>query len=462
MLLFDKVGATISEGISLVRDREIRLGVTGLSRGGKTALITSLVNNISAFGLKGYEDRMPRFPEYAARGISYGGIAKSRDFSVTSFPYGSIMKTLEQDPPEWPESTDGISEIRLEIRYRNSRWYLMGDEDRIFLDIWDYPGEWLMDLMLLDMEYEDFSEKCRERLRVLDGVVSGKEFADRAAKLNWQGAVIDDDLHEAVTAYTFWLRKCKDQGFALLIPGRFLLPGELKGAPALEFIPCPDPEAGKNAGSSSLYAVLRERYNYYRDRIVRGFYRECFSRLDRQIVLVDCLKALRGGRETFYDINDAFDTLLSHFSYGNSSFLSRIFSPRIDRVLFAASKADHITNDQHQNLLSLLRSMVLGAMQSVRSSGSQAEFVTLSAIRATECRHYKKGDLDTDILVTGYPDEKPYYPGSIPSKWSREDMEFFQKNFDFRALRPPRLGADRIIPSMNLDVVLHYILGDKL
>ena len=115
----------------------------------------------------------------------------------------------------------------------------------------------------------------------------------------------------------------------------------------------PLPEAGKNAGSSSLYAVLRERYNYYRDRIVRGFYRECFSRLDRQIVLVDCLKALRGGRETFYDINDAFDTLLSHFSYGNSSFLSRIFSPRIDRVLFAASKADHITNDQHQNLTAL-------------------------------------------------------------------------------------------------------------
>ena len=48
-------------------------------------------------------------------------------------------------------------------------------------------------------------------------------------------------------------------------------------------------------------------------------------------------------------------------------------------------------------------------------------------------------------------------PGSNP-----KDMEFFQKNFDFRALRPPRLGADRIIPSMNLDVVLHYILGDKL
>ena len=462
MFLFDKVGATISEGISLVRDREIRLGVTGLSRGGKTALITSLVNNISAFGLKGYEERMPRFQEYTSMGITYGGIARARDLSVTRFPYGSIMKSLEQDPPVWPESTDGISEIRLEIRYKNSHWYLMGDEQRIFLDIWDYPGEWLMDLMLLDMEYEDFSDKCQERLRVLDGVVPSGEFFKAVMSLDWKGELNEDALHDAVTAYTDWLRKCKEQGFALLIPGRFLLPGELRGAPALEFIPCPVPEAGRDAGSSSLYAVLKERYNYYRDRIVRRFYKECFSRLDRQIVLVDCLKALRGGRETFYDINDSFDTLLKHFSYGSSDFFSRLFFPKIDRVLFAASKADHITNDQHQNLLSLLKSMVLGAMQNVRASGSRAEFVTLSSIRATECRHYKKGDLDTDILVTGYEDEKPYFPGSIPSKWTRADMEFFQKNFDFRTLRPPRLGPERIIPAMNLDVVLHYILGDKL
>ncbi len=461
MSLFDSVERVLDQGINLIRDREIRLGVTGLSRGGKTALITSLVNNICSFGLQDTALRLPLFREYSEHGISWGGIARSNNFSVSQFPYYEMMQKLEQETPEWPKSTDGICEIRLEIRSRNDRWYVTGNDQRIFLDIWDYPGEWLMDLMLLDMDYEEFSEKAKIRFATVETVCDASEFKQLAMSINGADPMSEPIIKKAVELYTDWLHRCKDRGFALLVPGRFLLPGELKGAPLLEFIPWLS-EIPEHYSDNSVYGVLKERYNAYKEKVVRRFYRECFSKLDRQVIIVDGLKALRGGRETFMDINDSFDVLLKHFNYGSGNFLTRLFSPKIDKVMFAASKADQITNDQHKNLLALLRSMVTQASQSVRSGGAAAEFMTLSSIRSTNCKRYQKGDIDTEVLVTDYPDDKPYYPGSIPSKWSRESMMFFQENFDFRNLRPPKIEPGGVLPSINLDVLLHYILGDKL
>jgi hypothetical protein len=41
--------------------------------------------------------------------------------------------------------------------------------------------------------------------------------------------------------------------------------------------------------------MLRERYNYYCEKVVKGFYKNHFLRFDRQIVLVDCLQPLNSG-----------------------------------------------------------------------------------------------------------------------------------------------------------------------
>ena len=38
--------------------------------------------------------------------------------------------------------------------------------------------------------------------------------------------------------------------------------------------------------------------------------------------------------------------LFNNFHYGSRNFLHRLFSPRIDRLMFVATKADHITRDQ--------------------------------------------------------------------------------------------------------------------
>src|SRR3546814_4946582 len=62
----------------------------------------------------------------------------------------------------------------------------------------------------------------------------------------------------------------------------------------------------------------------------------------------------RGGRP-LADVSQSLDAVLKALAIGGSGWLPRWPSPRIDRVLFAASKADHVPSDQHPAMEALLR-----------------------------------------------------------------------------------------------------------
>ena len=69
-------------------------------------------------------------------------------------------------------------------------------------------------------------------------------------------------------------------------PGRFLMPGDLAGSPALTFAPL-DAKDGESFARGSLWSMMERRYEAYKSYVVRPFFREHFARLDRQIVLID-------------------------------------------------------------------------------------------------------------------------------------------------------------------------------
>ena len=86
--------------------------------------------------------------------------------------------------------------------------------------------------------------------------------------------------------------------------------------------------------------MMHRRYEAYRDVVVRPFFRDHFALLDRQIVLVDALSALNSGPAAVRDLEAAMGDVLRAFRTGQSGLISRIFRPRIDRILFAATKAE--------------------------------------------------------------------------------------------------------------------------
>ncbi|MFP1483411.1 YcjX family protein [Escherichia coli] len=117
--------------------------------------------------------------------------------------------------------------------------------------------------------------------------------------------------------------------------GRMLISGESKLAQA---------DKHTNAG------MLRERFNYYCEKVVKGFYKNHFLRFDRHIVLVDCLQPLNSGPQAFNDMRLALTQLMQSFHYGQRTLFRRLFSPVIDKLLFAATKAgpcDHRSARQY-------------------------------------------------------------------------------------------------------------------
>src|SRR5205085_7793504 len=124
----------------------VRLGVTGLSRAGKTVFITALLHGLLRGG------RFPVFEPLANGRIAGAKLAPQPDDAVPRFDYEGHVRSVVIER-QWPESTRQISELRVIIDYQS-----MGGAMRtLTLDIVDYPGEWLLDLPLLSKTYEQWA-----------------------------------------------------------------------------------------------------------------------------------------------------------------------------------------------------------------------------------------------------------------------------------------------------------------
>src|SRR6202020_208864 len=89
----------------------VRLGVTGLSRAGKTVFITALVHGLARGG------RFPVFESLATGRIARARLAPQPDDAVPRFDYENHLRDLI-DQRRWPDSTADISELRLVIDYQ--------------------------------------------------------------------------------------------------------------------------------------------------------------------------------------------------------------------------------------------------------------------------------------------------------------------------------------------------------
>ena len=286
----------------------VRLGVTGLSRAGKTVFITALVHGLTRGG------RFPVFEAYASGRIARAYLAPQPDDAVPRFAYENHVRTLVEERL-WPSSTTDISELRLVIEYQRQN----GADRTLTLDIVDYPGEWLLDLPLLSKSYEQWSA---ESLALSREPLRAKLAAPWHAHLATLKPEAREDEQAALTEarlFTDYLRACRDERFAmsLLPPGRFLMPGNLADTPALTFAPLDVPMDG-SAPDHSLWAMMRRRYEAYKDVVVRPFFRDHFARLDRQIVLADALAAFNAGPEALHDLEAALAGILDSLDSRNS------------------------------------------------------------------------------------------------------------------------------------------------
>ncbi|BCV54373.1 YcjX family protein [Shewanella algae] len=470
---FGKLKHKTRELAQRTTDRHLRLAVTGLSGAGKTAFITALVDRLLRAGTEADGSGLPLFQ--VCRDGRLLGVRRvlQPDLTIASFDFDAAIASLTAAKPSWPASTRSISELRLTLKYVPTKGMLakLADSAKLHLDIVDYPGEWLLDLPMLSQDFNRWSETRFARQSTLESSPLYPKFAAALATLDLYADADDQALAAIAESYRLLLLDLvQQQGFYQAQPGRMLLPGELAGTPILAFFPLlpeqlQDKQQLASAGRRSNYQVLRHRYLQYLAKVVKPFYQEYFAGFDRQLILVDCFSALNRGKAQFEDMAEALNAICASFQYGQSSLLRRLFAPRIDTLLFAASKVDQVTRDQQGNVLSLLSAMLAPSRQQAGFAGSRVETMAISAIKATRHGMVKDADGVEVEVVCGRRmsdgQKVTLYPGEVPR--ALPEQAFWQRQgFHFCEFAPPDSQPELGYEHIRLDHLLEFLLGDKL
>ncbi len=458
MALTDTAG-NLMRGLGL-SDPVIRLGVTGLSRAGKTVFITSLVANLLDRG------RMPGLRAAADGSIAAAWLQPQPDDTVPRFDFERHLAALTGPDPHWPEGTRHVSELRLSLRLQ-PRGVLSGLKRtrNLHLDIVDYPGEWLLDLRLMDRSFAQWSAEVLERMQ---GRPGADAFLAEIAGIDPTARFDEPAAQQLNRAYVAHLAAARDAGFSDTTPGRFLLPGEMEGSPALTFAPLPE------LPDSPLWREFRRRFEAYKSRVARPFFRDHFARIDRQVVLVDVLGAVHAGPRAVEDMRCAMADILSAFRPGRAGWLAQLLGTRrVERILFAATKADHLHHTQHPRLAAILTAMLREARDRADFQGARTEALAIAALRSTteEIIHQDGQDFPAvrGTLMDGrqaalYPGELPDNPAELlrpaaegASHWLDADYEVM--NF---APAPDTLRPGAGPPHIRMDRAAEFLIGDRL
>lgn len=467
---------TVADRAASLVNPSMRLGVTGLSRAGKTVFITALIHNLIHGG------RLPMFEAQSSGRIARAALQHQPDDNVPRFQYEDHVADLVKQRA-WPESTRQISQLRLTIEYESaSGWSRLFPAGKLNLDIVDYPGEWLLDLPLLSQDFREFSNRSLELANLPErrGLVA--EWLDLVGTTGLDAEADEMTAKTLAEAFTKYLRSCRDDGSALstLPPGRFLMPGDLEGSPALTFSPLPD---GSETGA--LYGMMERRFEAYKTHVVKPFFREHITRLDRQIVLIDAMQALNAGAAALNDLQRALTDIMVCFRAGRGNLLTSLFSRKIDRILVAATKADHLHHSSHDRLQAIVRQLVDTAVEKAQFRGASVEVLAMAALRATREGTVKQDGEDLPVII-GTPikgetigdetfdgaTQTAVFPGDLPERRMIENTLFCPDAPDappirFVRFRPPELektaeGLTLSLPHIRLDRALEYLLGDRL
>ena len=434
--------------------RSVRIGVTGLARSGKTALLTSIAANLLAAGAG-----LPALPALSTRlaGRSFRvAVAPGGAKDLPRFDTATQLAALAHDPPAWPGRTQTISALDLDIEIGRPGLLAALPPQRVRLELLDYPGEWLLDLPLLGLGFGAWSAGV---LRRLEKRPQATEFLSFISALSSRTGADETLARAGHRLYRALLRNLRDTaGLSLLQPGRFLMPPPGGEPPWLEFFPL--------TTEAPLADLLRARYDAYVQAVRAQLMAPSFGRIDRLVVLADLLSALHAGPAAFADATAALAEVVQALQWRGPSmlpdWLGALLGLGITRVAFVASKADHVAERQRGNLATLAAAV---SRLPIRSGLRTAAFA-VAAVRCTEDVVWTLDGHPVSAVrgrVVGAERAGRSWPGEVPDR--PPGPEFWEHPFlalpDFEPMRLP-LGGKGGLPHVNLATLLAFLLEDVL
>lgn len=456
----------VADGVSeALFEPVIRLGVTGLSRSGKTVFITSLVANLLDRG------RMPGLRAAAENRIEAAFLQPQPNDTVPRFDFERHLRAMTGQNPAWPAGTRAISQLRLSLRVAPAGVLsALRPVRTIHLDIVDYPGEWLLDLPLMDQGFAQWSDAALALARTPARKAHAKPWLALAEATDPTAALDEAQAQALAAAFTGYLQACRDAGLSACAPGRFLMPGDLEGSPALTFCPLP----GDRTARRTLGREFERRFDAYKRQVVVPFFRDHFARIDRQVVLVDALGAIHAGPQAIADLRAAMAEILACFRTGQNGWLSTLTGKSVERILFAATKSDHLHHRQHAALTGFMQALLRQARDRAEFSGARTKAMAIAALRATEEEDRKVDGVSLPMvrgILAGSGKPALMYPGELPDDPARllkpaEDgaQAWLDADYAVMSFSPAdtRLKPGEGPPHIRLDRAAEFLIGDRL
>lgn len=280
--LQNELNALVNRGL----DRHLRLAVTGMSRSGKTAFITSLVNQLL---MANHGARLPLF-NVAREGRLLGvRRVQQRNLGLSCFTYDEGIAALSGSPPA-PGRYRPAASAKCVWRCSTGRGMRYGATSKrparcIWrLSITPENGCWICPCW--SKSILPGRGKCWVCMH-WERATWAAPWLSRGAELDPLAPADERALAAIAQPYTDYLLQAKAAGLHFIQPGRFVLPGDMAGIPALQFFPWPRLDDGDEsrlarADRRSNIGMLRDRYRYYCQQVVKCFYKQHFSGFDRQ------------------------------------------------------------------------------------------------------------------------------------------------------------------------------------
>ena len=465
---------TGNEWNAKVRDlfsTRIRIGVTGFSRAGKTVFMCALAQALLTAGHWSKKRGLGPLAEFGPFERGEFGMARIRHGNGTNqvpdFPFKAIRDALASNDSRWPERTSGISRLDIEIdtKARKTAKSLLERSGlaglgygRIHLELIDYPGEWLIDLPMLNQSYPEWSSSTLELAQAEARQASSQKYLTHIKQFEDSRSCKANALGETAELWAEYLKLASNSGLAFNQPGLAVCPDTMHDSQVSQFAPLPAQCSG-----TKLWQEMEKRFERYKKEVIQPFYRDHFSKIDRQIVLVDLLKVLESGEPNFNDLLKAQRALIPSFNYGKGGILEWLIGARTTRVLFAATKADHVVRSDRQNLSDLLRRMLvwIDANGDLKWSAKAIDTMAICSIRAT--MDYKLAVKPHREILVGKPGQEPedrqWDPGCLPLDMPPDWPSFQFKFYQFEP-RPMPEAIDEGFPSIYLGRALDFLIGE--
>ena len=192
------------------------------------------------------------------------------------------------------------------------------------------------------------------------------------------------------------------------------------------------------------------------------FIKTFFVHIDRQVILIDVLSALTAGAPQLQDAQLAINELLKLFNYGHNSIFERILKPKIEKVMFVATKIDQVIPDQHENIRALLGHLIYEACTNTQFEYVDISCEAIAAIRTTTLSEEANG-----TYLMGHTENygfgkffHPQIPKKIPTKDQWQQLQSWKLN---RLLPSTNLSFSKgePLPHIRLDSVIQELIGDR-